>query len=177
MDMVKARTVGEMNSLTGFLRVSTWMQVSRPTAQLPQNTTEMLFRVNGGRIALFLILGECTTIFTSTDPALSLNSSALDSTPAVIGTTTVLATTVSLASLEKGGFAMSQNAGTALVKANAGGYVNLGLNASFAIVPAGEIYATTTANQTTGRMKFDLWYQPLDNGAVVTASPAGTAIV
>ena len=177
-ELVKVRNVpGGAGSLGGFLQLSPWIQVSRATGVLPQSTTEMLFRVSGGRIACLLILGEATVVLTSTDPVLSLNSTALSAADATIGTTTVLASTVSLASLEVGGYAVSQNAGTALVKANAGGYVNLALNGSFAILPAGEIYCTTTGNNTTGKMKWDLWYRPLDPAATVSAKAVGTAII
>ena len=163
---------------TGYAAVRQWIHIARAAAVLPASTTEWFFQVQGGRVALGLLLGESTVVLTSTDPGLSFNSTKLNAAgTATVGTTTVLATTVNLASLEVGGLAVSQNAGTALVKANAGGYVNLAISDSFAVVPNGEIYATTTGTNTTGQMKWDLWYMPLDEGAFVTAKNSGTAII
>ena len=163
---------------SGFASVRQWIHVARAAAVLPQSTTEMIFKVFGGRIAVGYMLGEATVILTSVDPVLSLNHTKLNNAgTATVGTTTIMNSTVSLASLEVGGLAVCSFAGGAVVKANAGGNVNLALNNSFAVLPQGELYITTTGSNTTGQIKWDLWYQPLDEGAFVVAQPAGTAII
>ena len=164
---------------SGFASVRQWIHVARSAAVLPQSTTEMLFRVFNGRVAAGLLVGEATVILTSVDPGLSLNHTKLNNVQplATVGTTTIMNSTVSLASLEVGGLAVCSFGGGAVVKANAGGNVSVALNNSFAILSAGELYITTTGNNTTGQIKWDLWYQPLDEGAFVVAQPAGTAII
>jgi len=152
------------------------IHVARPGALLPQTTTEMLFRVRGGRVLVWLMLGEATVVLTATDPILSWNSTALSAASVAVGTTTVIASTVNLASLEVGGRAVIEGDGTAAVKSNAGASF-LGIVNGWWVAPQGEIYQTSGANNTTGQIKWDLWYQPLDEGAYVEASLAGTAII
>jgi len=157
------------------------IHVQRPAAVLPQSTTEVLFFVRGGKVKIYNMVGTATVVLTATDPGLSINSTALDAAQAVVGTTLVIATTVSLASLEVDGMAQIEGDGTAIVKYTAGGI--LAFNGAMAtttggwLAPQGEIYATTTGSNTTGQMKWDLWYQPLEEGAYVVAANAGTAII
>lgn len=157
--------------------VSQWIHVARPTAVLPQSTTEWLFQVHGGRILVLTVLGEVTVVMTATDPLLSFNHTKLDAAgAATVGTTKVFATTATLASAEVGRLIQIEGDGTALVSSVAGG-VFLGIVDNRFILPRGEFYATTTASNTTGSIKWDMWYQPLDEGAYVTARNAGTAII
>lgn len=156
--------------------------VNRPAAVLPQTTTEQLFQVVGGRVWVRFLIATATVILTATDPALSLNSTALNAAmDTAVGTTIVISTTVNLASLEVGGMAYSEGDGTALVKYTAGGIT--AFNGAMAttsggfMAPNGEIYATTGGSNTTGQVKWDLWYTPLDSGAYVKAMNAGTAII
>jgi hypothetical protein len=65
--------------------------------------------------------------------------------------------------------------GTAGVLSNAGA-AYVGPNSGQFIVPQGEIYLTTSATNT-GAMKWDLWYQPLDEGAYVAPVNSATAAI
>lgn len=173
------RTAGVAGN--GQAILNQWIHVARPAAVLPQSTTEMLFRVFGGKVWIHGLVGTATVILTATDPGLSINSTALSAAGVAVGTTLVIATTVSLASLEVGGMAQVEGDGTAIVKYAAGGI--LAFNGAVAtttggwLAPQGEIYCTTTGSNTTGQVKWDLWYQPLEEGAYVVAQNAGTAII
>ena len=159
--------------------LSQHIHVTRAGGILPASTTEWLFAVRGGRVAVKAMIGTATVVLTSTNPGLSINASALSvANPQVlIGTTMVIATTVNLASLEKGGMAVIEGDGTAIVKADAGAAFAIPTGGGFWIAPAGEIYATTTGTNTTGEMKWDIWYLPLDEGAYVEAKAVGSAII
>ena len=163
------RTAGPAGN--GQAVLSEWIHVARPAATLPQTTTAQLFNVRGGRVLVHALLGEATVVLTSTDPQLSINSSKLNTAlTAIVGTTIVVATTVSLASLEVGGLVVVEGDGTAIIKAVAGGALTTTVLNHAWIAPNGEIYITTADNNTTGQIKWDLWYQPLDEGAYVTAN-------
>lgn len=158
------------------------IRVNRPALVLPQSTTEQLFLVRNGRVWVRGLIGTATVVLTATDPQLSVNSSALNAAmDTIVGTTIVMASTVSLASLEVGGMAMVEGDGTAVVKYTAGGIT--AFNGAMAttsggfMAPRGEIYITTAANNTTGQMTWDLWYQPLDQGAYVEAVSVATAAI
>jgi hypothetical protein len=150
-----------------------WIKVSRPPQLLPQTTTDILFRVNGGKVLIELIIGTVTTLIGAADPVAKLTSKQLGPGPAPVGTAVDIATTAVLTSLEVGGMVVAKGDGTALVKSN-GGAAFLGAN-GFWIAPQGEIYMTTGAN-VAGAMRWDLRYQPIDEGAFVSASPVAVAI-
>lgn len=151
-----------------------WIQVSRATATLPQTSTDILFRVFGGRVRVRALVGEVTTIIQSSDPVAKISSKKLDGTPAAVGTAVDVASTVTWASLEVGSLIFVEGDGTAVVTSTAGAAF-IGANSGCWIAPQGEIYLTTGASKT-GSVKWDLWFQPLDAGAYVTASAAAVVI-
>jgi hypothetical protein len=120
--------------------------------------------VSGGRILLVSLVGEVTTIIQAQSTTVKVTStpttgSAIDMSSAV----------GDINALEVGGRISLANppaAATALVKTNAG-YTNL--SAVFTVVPPGSISYTTGAT-STGSLKWDLIYVPLDNGAQVVAA-------
>ena len=169
------RTAGPTTPGTSVL--SQAIHVVRAAKVLPQSTTEQLFLVRGGRVLVRAMLGEVTTVLTATDPVSSINSSKLNAAlDTIVGTTVAIATTVDTASLEVGGTVFVEGDGTALVKANAG-CVFIGAVTGMWLAPRGEIYLTTTGNNTTGAMKWEIWYEPWDAGAYVTAVDVATAAV
>lgn len=138
--------------------------VSRAAATLPATTSQNIFTVSGGRVLLVALVGEVTTIIQAQATTVKVTStpttgSAIDMSSAV----------GDINALEVGGRITLANppaAATALVKTNAG-YTNLqGVNT---IVPAGTISYTTGAT-STGALKWDLIYIPLDTGASVAAA-------
>lgn len=176
--LVKSQNVPRSTGATGNNQalLSQYIQVSFAAAVLPQTTSAILFRTFGGRILVHLLYGEVTTIMTATDPGLSFLSKRLDNAGVAVGTAVTIASTANLASKEVGANVTVLGSGAAFIINNAGvGIATLG-RVEF-VVPQGELYVTTTGSNTTGQMKFDMWYQPLDAGAYVVAQPAATAII
>lgn len=154
--------------------VAEWIQVVRAAATLPATTTDILFRVFGGRVLVHLIVGEVTTVIQAQATTLKITGKKLDGTPAAVGTAVDLCATADGNAKEVGSLYIPLGSGAAPVWSNAGsGLGTLGRNAF--IQPQGELYITTGAT-STGAMKWDLWYQPLDAGAYVAASAVAVAI-
>lgn len=163
-------------SSPGFAWLDQRELVSRAAKTVPQTTTEQLFRVYGGRVLVKALIGEVTTIMPATDAQLSVLSKKLDNAGAAVGTAVTIASTVTSANREVGGTFYVEGDGTALVAANAGN-VLIGSNSGQWICPQGEIYLNAAASSTTGAIKWDLWYQPLDPGAYVVAVDVATAAI
>lgn len=168
-----APTSGPSNP--GYAIIQQWTQVSRGALALPQTASEVLFRIKGGRVLVHLLLGEVTTVIEATDPVLSVSAQRLNAAgTALIGTLDELAATLNLSSDEVGSMYVVEGDGTALVSTQLAAWANV--NTRTWIAPPGEIFITTGASKT-GAMKWDLWYQPLDAGAYVTAVSVATAPV
>lgn len=166
-------------STPGFSVVQQWIHVRRAGLLVPQSTSEILFKVTGGRIRVHLLLGEVTTIMPATDAQMSILSKKLN--PAMdtaVGTALTIASTVTTANAEVGRLYVIEGDGTAIVASAAGGAF-LGASGEVGpwIAPNGEIYITTAASSVTGAIQWDIWYQPLDEGASVVAVSTATAIV
>lgn len=132
-------------------------------AALPQSATQNIYTVTGGRILLVHLSGEVTTIIQAQATTLKFTS-----TPAA-GSAIDLCATADLTGREVGGRITLPNppaSGTAAVLTNAG-YTNI--QPLRVIVPAGVISVTTVAS-STGGLKYDLIYVPLDIGASVAAA-------
>lgn len=137
------------------------VHVARATATLPQNATQHLFTVTGS-VIINLMVGRVTVAIQSSDPVAKITS-----TPGA-GSAVDVASTVTLASLEIGGWIGVSGDGTALVVNNHGASL-LGAKPCFFLVDTGTIDLITTASKT-GSVKWDLWYVPLDDGAFVVAA-------
>jgi hypothetical protein len=123
-----------------------------------------LFTITGGRILLRAIVGEVTTVIQAIATTVSMTS-----TPLVGSAILLSAATTDINALEVGGRITLANppaAATALVKSLAG-YTDLP-NVE-AVVPPGSISVTFGA-ASTGALKYDLFYVPLDIGAQVVAT-------
>lgn len=158
----------------GQAYVSQFIHVKRAAKALPQTTTEQLFRVYGGRILVKLLLAEVTTDIQSSDPVLNVSTSALDDAGALVGTADELASTIDLSSDEEGSMYVVEGDGSGLVSTQVAAFANV--NAREWVMPRGQIYIETTANKT-GALKWDLWYQPLDEGAYAVAVDTATAAI
>ncbi len=175
--LVKNANVPRAAGVTGggLATLSQFIHVPRPTGLLPQTTTDVLFWVVGGRILVHALLGEATTILTANDPGMSVNVSTLNA-----ARDTIVGTTLVVASLEVGGKAVIEGDGTAIIKQTAGGVLNTATWSHPWIAGSqglsAEIYITDSSTNTTGKMRWDLWYQPLDEGAYAYASPALAAV-
>lgn len=177
--LVKNVNVGRTSGPTtgaGQSVLGQYIHVLRPAALVPQTTTDIIFRVYGGKVLVHLLWGEVSGVaISSTDPVLKVSSKALDATSTAVGTAVDVASTVSIASLEIGGNVTVLGSGAALVKNNAGaGIATLGRIPW--IAPQGEIYLTAGASSTTGKMQWEIFYQPLTEGAYVVANGTQTVI-
>lgn len=136
--------------------------VAKAAAALPQTATGHLFVITGGRVMVTLLFGEVTTIIQSTDPVIKVTG-----TPTT-GTAVDIASTVDISSLEAGGKLIVEGDGTAIVKGNAG--------AAFFANGAHEFIACTgyidlvAGASKTGAVKWDLFYFPIDDGALVVSA-------
>jgi len=151
------------------------IHVKRAAKALPQTTTQQLFRVYGGRVMVHLLLGEVTTVIEGTDPVLKVSAERLDDAGALVGTVYDIASTLDISSDEVGSIYTVEGDGTAIVSPQlaAAGY---GTGRGPWVMPQGAIYITTGASKT-GAIKWDLWYQPLDEGAFASAVDVATAKV
>ena len=164
---------GPSNSGTAVL--SQWIKVSRGALALPQTTTEQLFRVYGGRVLVWMLLGEVTTVIEGTDPVLKVSVSSLTDAGALQGTAYDIASTLNISSDEVGTLFAVEGDGTAIISGNqvSGSIEAFGMGF---VMKQGQIYITTGASKT-GAIKWDLWYQPLDAGAYVAAVSTATVAI
>ena len=173
--LVKNVNVGRTSGPTagaGQSVLDQWIHVQRDAKNLPQSTSEIIFRVYGGRILVKLLLGEVTTVIQSTDPVLDVQCSRLDSASALVGTADIIASTLDLSSDEVGTIYVVEGDTSAVVSTQLAAQQSA--NIKDWIMPQGQIYIETTASKT-GAIKWDIWYQPLDEGAYVTAVDTATA--
>lgn len=144
--------------------VDQYSKASVAAASNPQAASRALFNVVGGRVLVKLLLGEVTTVqetatnnmsvtFTPTGGSNADVASALDCTGDAAGT-----------------YYFVEGDGTALV---AGSTVKFGaIPAAVAqgfVIDAGTIY-WKSAHSTTGAVKWDIYYTPIDPGAHVVAA-------
>lgn len=144
-----------------FAAVNLGFRVDKAAATLPASTTQDLFDVTGGRIAVLAIVGEVTTVVQTQ----ACNTKLL-STPTT-GTAVDLCAVLDISADEAGClYGITGTFGDALVGANAGASV---LPARPVVVPIGTIGLNTAATNT-GATKWTLWYVPLDLGATVASA-------
>lgn len=151
------------------------IHVVSPSKTVPQSTTQQIFRVYGGRVLVKKLVGEVTTVIQSQADNLKVSSKRLDNAAAAVGTAVDIAANVDITGLEVGGNYFVEGDGTAGVLSNAGGVLGGSASGQF-IAPQGEIYLTASASNT-GAMKWDLWYQPLDEGAYVEGVVSNVAAI
>lgn len=154
--------------------LSQYIHVARPATALPATTTDILFRVYGGRVVMYLLVGQVTTIIQAQACNIRVSGKALDVTSTAVGTAVDVCANVDGNAKEVGSMYVPLGSGAAAIWSNAGAALGtLGRNP--VILPQGEVYITTSATNT-GAMKWDIWYQPLDEGAYVVANGVAAAI-
>ena len=146
----------------GFDRARTFKHLTRATATPPESTTEELFAVTNGRILVHLLLGEVTTIIQTQTCNLKVTINP------TTGTSADVASNLDITATEVGGLFFPEGDGTALIGADAGTGFGAG-GVQRWIVPTGGIDITTSATNT-GSVKWDLWYEALDEDAAVNVS-------
>lgn len=136
-------------------------KVSKSSATLPQTGASALFNVTGGRVAILGVVGEVTVAIQN-----QANNTKLVANPTT-GTSVDICAVLSTANDEVGClYGITGTYATAMVGANAGAGV---MCATPVVVNTGSIDLDCSANNT-GEVKWDIYYLPLDVGAVVTAA-------
>lgn len=133
-------------------------------AALPQGTTQDLFLVSGGRVLVTLLLGQVGTILGAT-----ANDLAIWADPTATGTTYIIASAVEGNALQANSLLVVEGDGTALVITGLAGAGPIISGTGRWVCPTGTIQLKAVAS-TTGTTKWDLWYFPLDEGAVVVSA-------
>lgn len=142
---------------------------------LPATTTGRLFRVKGGKVLVRALIGTVTTIIQAQADNLKVSAQKLTNGSVASGTAVDVAANVDVTGLEAGGHIYVEGDATAAVLSNAGA-VLVGTNSGLWIAEQGQIYLTTSATNT-GKVLWDLWYQPLDPGAFVEAEVLSSGIL
>ena len=140
------------------------LRVDRAAQAIPV-TTDVLFTVTGGRIALLGLIGEITSLFDATATTLLVTCNA------DTGADTVLSIASAALNDREAGVcvALPATAGTGLIDSVTEGAVILGANPVWAVA-AGSIDITVGGGANAGLMKWTLFYVPIDSGAYVTAA-------
>lgn len=139
-------------------------KVEEPAAVLPATGTAHLFTVTGGRVIVTGLVGQCTTVCTSTATTVSVGHTPTSGT----ASTTALATATAVTSAEVGSLvSLPITKGALLVNTVAGGAAQAPGSGGY-VIPPGTIDITTSATNT-GAFKWTLTYVPLDDGATVVA--------
>jgi len=139
-------------------------RASKAAASLPQGTTQPIFAVAGGNVLVMLLYGMVTTVLGAVANNLSVNSN-----PTATGTTYVIASAIEGNALEANSFLVVEGDGTALMitgKAGAGPIISG--NGAW-ICPIGNIEFECVGS-TTGATRWEIFYFPLDEGAVVASA-------
>ena len=136
-------------------------KVSRSTQTIPQTAQAALFNVVGGRVLITSLVGQVTTVIGGTATTLTIVGNP------TVGTDVNIATATAITSKEAGSLiGLAGTVGTALNVQSAGAGA---LPTSGTVVNVGTVDWLTSAS-TTGAIKWDVTYVPLDNGASVTAA-------
>lgn len=167
----KQRTAGPAGN--GQAVLEQWIHIVRPALTIPQSTNEQLFRIYGGKILVHLLLGTVTTLMGATNGQLTIDGYQLSDAAAVVGSVKAIAATADTADDEVGGMYVVEGDGSAFVLSTAGAAYIGSQNGKW-IMPQGEIVLVAAASSVTGAAKWDLFYQPLDEGAYAVAVPTAT---
>lgn len=135
--------------------------IARATATLPQSTNAPIFTIAGGRVLLTALFGEVTTVLGA------VGNMKLIATPTT-GTAADMCAVVAAGTKEVGTvFSITGKASDAMVATSSGfgpGFAYYGI-----LVDIGTINLSLSLS-STGSVKWDLYYVPLDDGATVTAA-------
>jgi hypothetical protein len=144
-----------------YSQLAMGFQTDRATATLPQTTAHALFTIATGRIVVFGLIGEVTTIIQT-----QANNTKIVANPTT-GTSVDLCAVLSITADEVGClYGITGVFSDALVGANAGATI---LCDRPVVVPIGTIDLDCAASNT-GSVKWKLLWLPLDDGATVTAA-------
>lgn len=137
-------------------------QVSRAAATVPTSAADqVLFNVVGGRVIVTALVGEVTTVIGGTTPSMKLIAN-----PTATGASFDMVSAVAITADAVGNlYSLAATAGGALQVTESGTAV-FGVGIA---VKVGTIDCNISAADATGAIKWDLFYVPLDDNAMVTA--------
>jgi hypothetical protein len=138
-------------------------QVSKASATLPATTTQNLFTITGGRVMVTALVGEITTVVQA--QACTLKVTSVPTTGSAVDVTA----TLDINGFEAGAILVAEGDGTALIGTAPGAGFAPVLNALPFILPIGTVRIASSATNT-GASKWDMWYVPMDDGAVVASA-------
>ena len=152
MNEVKGSTIREI--LKGI-------KVERATADLPQTAASAIFTVSGGRVCITEILGQVTTAIQN-----QANNTKLVANPDT-GTSADMCAVLSTANKEAGTLlGITGTVSDAMFGASAGLVPE---QAKGIVINSGTIDLDCAASNT-GKVKWTVFYYPIDDGASVTAA-------
>lgn len=151
----------QRNRPDGLDMLRFWRHLVRADATLPETTTETLFTVANGNCLVHLMYGVIGTVVQAQSCNLSVNN-----TPTT-GASLVIATTVDINGSNADTVMLVEGDGTALVETdNVLPLFAVGTPVPWFVKP-GTITHTTSATNT-GSVAWHLYYEPLDEVAVIT---------
>lgn len=144
-----------------YSQLALGFQTDRATAALPQTTQSAIFTVTVGRIAVFGLIGEVTTVIQT-----QANNLSVVANPTT-GTDVALCAVLNVSADEVGTlYGITGVFSDAMVGANAGATI---LCDRPIVVPIGTIDLLASASNT-GSVKWKLLWLPIDDGATVAAA-------
>lgn len=145
-----------------FTTIGFGFHAVKAAATVPQSTTQDIFLVTVGRVLVTALIGEVTVaIGAGTTPDLKVT--LVPTTGSVYD----VASDVVVASDEIGTLYSVEGDGTALLASSSGG-ITTAIGQGF-VVQIGTI-RIAASESTVGSTKWDLWYFPLDDGAMVASA-------
>ncbi len=151
--------------MSGSLNISDYpfsmLRATRATANIPQSTTYSVFTILNGRIMLIQIVGEVTTVIET-----QANATKLVSNPTTGSSEDMCATLDITADEAATLYGITGTVSDALVGVDAGLVESQG---KALILPVGTIDLVCAASNT-GQVKWEVWYVPLDAGALVVSA-------
>ena len=136
----------------------TGMRVEKTSIAIAAISTKSLFTVVGGNCLVVGLIGEVTTVIET-----QVNNAKYISTPTV-GSATDMCAVVDITAQEAGGLLnITGVLASAAIKGTAGAAAMM---ANGVVVAPGVLGFSTSAD-STGAMKFSVWYVPLEAGAYI----------
>lgn len=137
------------------------MKVERATAALPAGTTDSIFTITGGRVAIRQIVGEVTTVIQTQACNLKLTGNP------TTGTAVDICADLNISADEAGAlYGISGLNSDALIGINAGAVPG---QVRDVVLNIGTLDIETSATNT-GSIKWTVLYVPIDDGAAIEAA-------
>ena len=138
-------------------------RVDRATADVLTGAAVAIYTVAGGRVLLYGLIGEVTTVLGA-----GANNGSFQFNPTT-GTTVAMCAALDILTDEAGTYYTFSGLRTAAMIESSSGAAPMGLMGTPVVLGIGQIEFLTTAN-VTGSISFQAWWMPLDDGATFVAA-------